>query len=123
MSLGANRDYKTSDRRARRNLEAHGIRMAELIAQGLDPVAASKQAFDDVIHPIQRFESQARAAVEQGKREIDFVMNFPPDSDERRAARKTFRKVKKELAAKVKTVTSNSSPDDFSVLTDFLEKP
>ncbi len=94
-----NRDYKTSDRRARRNLEAHGIRMAELIAQGIDPVAASKQAFNDVIHPVQRFEEQAKAALKKGQREIDFVMNFPPDSDERRAARKVFRKVKKELAA------------------------
>ena len=94
MSLGANRDYKTSDRRARRNLEAHGIRMAELIAQGMDPVAASKQAFNDVIHPIQRFEDQARAAIAQGQRETDFVAGC--QIEHRSTARKAYRKIKKE---------------------------
>jgi len=94
-----NRDYKTADRRARRNLEAHGVRMKELIAQGLDPVAASKQAFNDVIHPIQRFEDQARAAIQAGQRETDFVAGCP--TEHRSTARKAYRNAKKELKSKI----------------------
>lgn len=96
MSLGANRDYKTSDRRARRNLEAHARRFAELIAQGTEPVAASKQAFNDVLYPTKMYAEQAASAAAHGLREKDFVADCAPDN--RPAARKAFRKAKKEIA-------------------------
>jgi hypothetical protein len=98
MSLGANRDYKTSDRRARRNLEAHGKRMAELIALGMEPVAASKQAFNDVLYPVKRFAEQAASAAAHGLREKDFLADCAPEN--RPAARKAFRAAKKELGSK-----------------------
>lgn len=37
------------ERSVRRNLEAHAIRMNELIAQGMTPEAASKQALQDIL--------------------------------------------------------------------------
>jgi hypothetical protein len=48
MGLGNNRDYKTSARAVSTNLAKHFKRMSELISQGLDREAASKQAFDEL---------------------------------------------------------------------------
>lgn len=44
MSMGNNRDYKTSDRRARTALATHAKLMAELMAKGLTREAASAEA-------------------------------------------------------------------------------
>lgn len=44
MSLGANRDYKTTDRRARKVLGKHAEIMNRLIAEGMDRETASREA-------------------------------------------------------------------------------
>lgn len=44
MALGNNRDYKTTDRRARKSLERHGMLMASLIARGFIRDEASRIA-------------------------------------------------------------------------------
>ena len=44
----ANRDYKTADRSARKNLQKHAARMAELIKGGMSREQASKQAYDEL---------------------------------------------------------------------------
>jgi hypothetical protein len=46
--LGNNRDYKTSDRRARTQLEIHARRMKDLMAQGMTKDAASRQALAEM---------------------------------------------------------------------------
>ena len=48
MALGTNRDYKTADRRARRQLATHYERMQALIAQGMSREEASKQAYAEM---------------------------------------------------------------------------
>jgi hypothetical protein len=96
MSLGTNRDYKTTDRRARRNLEAHAARMKELIAQGMDSAAASRQALNDILYPVRNFEEEARVFIAAKLNETAFLKQVP--SDNRPAARKAYRKVKKSIA-------------------------
>lgn len=44
MTLGNNRDYKTSDRRARKNLKKHSELMEKLIKQGMSRNDASREA-------------------------------------------------------------------------------
>ena len=51
MGLGTNRDYKTTDRRARKNLAKHAAIMQDLMAAGMDKEAASKEALERVLHP------------------------------------------------------------------------
>ena len=58
--------------------------MAELIALGMDPVAASKQAINDVLYPIKRFTEQAATAAAH-VREKDFLADCAPEN--RAAAR------------------------------------
>ena len=48
MALGTNRDYKTADRRARKQLAIHFERMQALIAQGMSREDASSQAAKDM---------------------------------------------------------------------------
>lgn len=48
MSLGTNRDYKTTDRRARRVLRLHAGRMAKYERQGIDREEASRLAMCDL---------------------------------------------------------------------------
>lgn len=42
------RDYKTEDRKIRSVLKRHKERMDELIADGMTPDAASKQAYQEI---------------------------------------------------------------------------
>lgn len=44
MSLGSNRDYKTTDRRARNNLRKHYDLMQNMVARGVPHNIASKIA-------------------------------------------------------------------------------
>lgn len=48
MSLGNNRDYKTSDRRARKNLARHFTLMQGYIAQGMTREDASRKALEQM---------------------------------------------------------------------------
>lgn len=48
MALGTNRDYKTTDRRARRLLRLHDGRMAKYVRSGMTRDAASQLAYADL---------------------------------------------------------------------------
>lgn len=48
MALGSNRDYKTSARRIKAQLERHAVRVAELVNLGVDPKEASKIAYAEI---------------------------------------------------------------------------
>jgi hypothetical protein len=50
MALGNNRDYKTNDRRVRKNLTEHFRLMNELIASGETREEASRHALQVVLH-------------------------------------------------------------------------
>lgn len=90
-------------------------RMAELIALGMDPVAASKQAINDVLYPIKRFTEQAATAAAH-VREKDFLADCAPEN--RAAARcgtKFWREVgtaKKELEVLLCPTCSQKREDE-----------
>ena len=48
MSLGNNRDYKTTHRRAAKNLATHKRIMDNLVAEGMDREEASKAALQQM---------------------------------------------------------------------------
>lgn len=48
MGLGNNRDYKTTDRRARRNLCRHYKLMADYQAEGMSREEASQRAYEEM---------------------------------------------------------------------------
>lgn len=50
MALGTNRDYKTTDRRVRKNLALHDEAMQDLMRRGFDKVDASRIALAFVLH-------------------------------------------------------------------------
>jgi len=59
MGLGNNRDYVTTERRAKKMLDTHTKRMQELMDAGMDREHASKQAFAEVVR-----KSPSRAGTE-----------------------------------------------------------
>ena len=48
-ALGMGKDYKTRDRKVKRDLEEHTKRMNALIETGLTREEASKQAFEEMM--------------------------------------------------------------------------
>lgn len=49
MALGSKkRDYKTEHKSIARNLKRHSARMKELMDEGMNPHAASRQAFEEI---------------------------------------------------------------------------
>ena len=46
--MGNNRDYTTRDRSVRHTMAVTKVRVAELVATGLDPLAAGTQAFNEL---------------------------------------------------------------------------
>jgi hypothetical protein len=67
MGLGNNRDYKTSERRAFKNLAKHAKLMKELIAHGMTREQASTYAL--------------REMEEDGWARIDSLLQICPKSD------------------------------------------
>lgn len=70
MALGNNRDYKTTDRRARKNLSRHLELMNEIMSMGFAKTQASKLALeiiegkktlDDIREDVELLDSMERA--------------------------------------------------------------
>lgn len=66
MSLGANRDYKTTDRRARKNLSIHKQLMDEFVAKGLGRDEASKAAYEVMVGQL---DNVHRAAILEARKQ------------------------------------------------------
>lgn len=66
MSLGANRDYKTTDRRARTLLAKHAEIMNRLIAEGMTREAASAEALKQMESTSTRYNKQANSKFQRG---------------------------------------------------------
>lgn len=97
MGLGTNRDYKTNERRVRRNLALHAKIKADLIGLGADAEAAEKQAGEMVLTPVAYFKPLAVVAVDDGIPEKWFLaqVHYPELLP---AARKAYRAAKMETA-------------------------
>jgi hypothetical protein len=95
MGLGTNRDYKTNDRRVRRNLTLLAQITSDLLNLGADPKVVDDQAYEMIIHPILYFKPLAVNALDKGVREKQFLseVKYP---ELIAAARKAFRAAKAE---------------------------
>jgi len=93
MALGTNRDYKTNDRRVRRNLALYAQIVRDLVDLGVSKEQAENQAGEMVLHPVAYHKPLAVTAVDDGVPERMFLslVRYP---DLLKAARKAYRAVK-----------------------------